>query len=38
MGDFNSHSPFWDSYKLDTRGEIWEQLLEDPDMVILNKK
>lgn len=36
MGDVNSHSFTWGSYKLDSRGETIEQLLENPDIALLN--
>lgn len=38
LGDFNSHSLCWGSYKLDERGRIVEQLLETPNIICLNKK
>lgn len=37
VGDFNSHSLMWGSYKDDNRGEIIKKILEDPNIVILNK-
>ncbi|KAF0703403.1 Endo/exonuclease/phosphatase domain-containing protein, partial [Aphis craccivora] len=36
VGDFNSHSHIWGSYKTDTRGKIIEKLLEQDNIVILN--
>ena len=36
VGDFNSHSITWGSYKTDSRGKIIEKLLEQDNIVILN--
>lgn len=36
VGDFNSHNPLWGSQRLDTRGRIIEDVLEQFDLVILN--
>lgn len=36
VGDFNSHSETWGSYKTDYRGRIIEELLSNDSLVILN--
>lgn len=36
VGDFNSHSQNWGSYKTDTKGKIIEELLTDDNLVLLN--
>lgn len=36
MGDFNSHSFNWGSYKTDMRGKVIEKLLDDPEFMLLN--
>lgn len=35
LGDFNSQSDMWGSYKLDERGKMIEKLLEDEDELVL---
>lgn len=37
LGDFNSHSHSWESSKLDSRGKIIEQLLENSNLILLNQ-
>lgn len=36
VGDFNSHSETWGSYKTDYRGRIIEELLSNDSLIILN--
>lgn len=36
MGDFNSHSPVWGSRNRDNRGKIWEDLIDEFNLAILN--
>jgi hypothetical protein len=36
VGDFNSHSETWRSYKTDSRGKIIEELLTNYLIIILN--
>ena len=36
LGDCNSHSALWGSYKTDNRGKIIEELLTNNDMILLN--
>lgn len=36
LGDFNSHSKTWGSYKTDPRGKIIEELLLNDNLIILN--
>ena len=36
MGDFNAHNPLWGSERLDTRGRIIEDLIDELELIILN--
>lgn len=36
MGDFNSRSPFWGSQTRDNRGKIWEDLIDEFNLTIMN--
>ena len=36
MGDFNAHNPLWGSGHVDQRGRVIENLLDDPDLVLMN--
>lgn len=36
IGDFNAHNPLWGSNRIDPRGRIIEQFIDDVDAVLLN--
>lgn len=36
VGDFNSHSPLWGSYKTDSRGLTMEAIIDNTNLVLLN--
>ncbi|KAG5871268.1 hypothetical protein JTB14_024338 [Gonioctena quinquepunctata] len=36
VGDFNAHNPIWGSTRIDTRGRIVENFIDDMNLVILN--
>lgn len=36
MGNFNAHNPLWGSKRLDRRGRLIENLLNDNDLILLN--
>lgn len=36
LGDFNSHNTLWGSQSTDTRGKCMEQILDDPNITLLN--
>ena len=38
VGDFNAHSPTWGDPRLDTRGKMVEDLLQNNNLILLNGK
>ncbi|KAG5871910.1 hypothetical protein JTB14_025002 [Gonioctena quinquepunctata] len=36
LGDFNSHNPIWGSERLDRRGRIVEEVIDEYNLVLLN--